>query len=335
MTLYELRKLLDNVIDPSNNKSLKENNAIKHLAYNDETGVITLIVTIENLQPEFEKTLQRNIAEIVKIKAGFKGLKLLMEEAKVAKSITKKNATFIGIISGKGGVGKSSVAANIAYRMMKRNLKVGIIDADIYGSSMPTILGMPHENPKYDENKKILPLKTKNMEVISTEFFTNESQPVIWRGAMLNSMLNHFFYDVKWADDTDFIIIDFPPGTGDITLDVKSIVPETKMILVTTPHPSASHVSVKAGHAAITLGHKILGVVENMSYFVNPVNGEHEKIFGEGGGLKTCQDLGVELIASLPIARPKNGTDLFEIDEENGQIYDSIVDYILVNTKNK
>jgi len=335
MTLFELRKLLDNVVDPSNNKTLKENNAIKHIAYNDETGVITMIVTIENLEPEYEKKLQRTIAEIVKIQAGYKGLKLLMEEAKVAKSITKKKAIFIGIISGKGGVGKSSVAANIAYRMMKRNFKVGIIDADIYGSSIPSILQMPHENPRYNEEKKILPLKAKNMEVISTEFFTNESQPVIWRGAMLNSMLNHFFYDVKWADDTDFIIIDFPPGTGDITLDVKSIVPEAKMIVVTTPDPNAAHVSVKAGHAAVTLGHKILGVVENMSYFVNPVNNAHEYIFGTGGGLKTAQDLNTELIATLPIAKPKNNTDLFEIDEHNGQIYDGIVDYILLKTKNK
>ena len=332
MTLFDLRKLLDEIVDPSNNHTLKENNAIKHLAYNDETGVVTLIVQIESLEPEFEKQLQRKIAEVVKIKAGYKGLKLLMEEAKVAKSITKKNAIFIGVISGKGGVGKSSVAANIAYRMMKRNLQVGIIDADIYGSSMPTILGMKHESPRYNAERKILPLHAMNMEVISTEFFTNESQPVIWRGAMLNSMLNHFFYDVKWADDTDFIIIDFPPGTGDITLDVKSIVPETKMILVTTPHLSASHVAVKAGHAAVTLGHEILGVVENMAYYVNPVNHEHEYIFGKGGGVETARALGTELIASLPIARPKNDTDLFEIDEENGQMYDGIVDYILMKT---
>lgn len=331
MTLYELRKLLDVITDPSNGKTLKENNAIKHLAYNDETNVVSIIATIENLQPEYEKVLQRKIAETVKIKAGYKGLKLLLEEAKSNKNITKKKAIFIGIISGKGGVGKSSVAANIAYRMMKRNYHVGIIDADIYGASLPTIFGMPHQNPQYNEEKKILPLKTHNMEIISTEFFTNESQPVIWRGAMLNSMLNHFFYDVKWADDTDFIIIDFPPGTGDITLDIKSIVPETQMILVTTPHPSASHVSVKAGHAAITLGHKILGVVENMSYYVNHINQNHEKIFGEGGGLKTANDLGVDLIATIPIAQPHNSSsDLFEIEEENGQIYDNIVDYILL-----
>ncbi len=333
MTLYELRKLLDQVIDPSNNKTLKENNAIKHIAYNDDTSSITMIVTIDKLEPEYEKALKREIASVVKITAGFKGLKLIIEEAKVAQSIVKKTAVFIGIISGKGGVGKSSVAANIAYRMMKRNFKVGIIDADIYGSSLPSILGIPHQNPRYDEEKKIVPIKAGNMEIISTEFFTDPGQPVIWRGAMLNSMLNHFFYDVKWADDTDFIIIDFPPGTGDITLDIKSIVPESKMILVTTPHPSAAHVAVKAGHAAIKLGHEILGIVENMSYYPNPASKERDYIFGHGGGEAVANQLNTEVIAYLPIAQPKNGSDLFEIDEINGKLYDDIVDYILMKTK--
>lgn len=332
MTLYELRKLLDNVIDPSNNQTLKENNAIKHIAYNDETDTVTMIVTIEHLEPDFEKELRREIATIVKINAGYRGLKLVIEEAKVAKSITKKNAIFIGIISGKGGVGKSSVAANIAYRMMKRGFKVGIIDADIYGSSLPTILGIKHQNPRYDEEKKIIPIKAGKMEIISTEFFTDPGQPVIWRGAMLNSMLNHFFYDVKWADDTDFIIIDFPPGTGDITLDIKSIVPESKMILVTTPNPAASHVAIKAGHAATRLGHEILGVVENMSYYPNPASKTRDYIFGRGGGEAVAKQLDTELIASIPIAQPKNGSDLFEIDEVNGKIYDEILDYILVKT---
>ena len=333
MTLYELRKLLDGIIDPSNNLTLKENNAIKHIAHDPETGIVTMIVTMVKKEPDAEKALRRTIAEYVKIKAGYKGLRLELEEAKVAQIIVKKSATFIGIISGKGGVGKSSVAANIAYRMMKRGIKVGIIDADIYGSSIPAILGLPHVNPHYDENKKIVPIKAGQMEVISTEFFTEPSQPVIWRGAMLNSMLNHFFYDVKWHDDTEYIIVDFPPGTGDISLDVKSIVPECKMLLVTTPHQAASHVAVKAGHASNKLGHELLGVIENMSYYVNPVNGQPERIFGEGGGEKVAKALETDLVASLPIARPKNDSDLFEIEEPNGQRYDSIVDYILYKTK--
>ncbi len=330
MTIHELRQLLDGVIDPSNGNTLKENNAIKHLAYNDDNDLITLIVSMHNNDKVYEKILKREIAKIVKITAGYKGLRLEIEQEKGLNSSVNKQITYIGVISGKGGVGKSSVAANIAYRMVKRNFKVGVIDADIYGASLPTILGFEHQYPRYDENKKIIPIKAGNLEIISTEFFTEPSQPVIWRGGMLNSMLNHFFYDVKWADDTDFIIIDFPPGTGDITLDIKNIVPECKMILVTTPHPSASHVAVKAGHAATKLGHEILGVIENMSYYENPINHEKEYIFGDGGGEQVAKELNTELIAKIPIARPANGTDLFEIDETNGKIYDDILDYILI-----
>ena len=149
---------------------------------------------------------------------------------------------------------------------------------------------------------------------------------------MLNSMLNHFFYDVKWRPDTKFIIIDFPPGTGDITLDIKNIVPQAKMILVTTPHPSASHVAVKAGHACRSLNHELLGVVENMSYYINPVNNQKDFIFGEGGGQEVARQLDTELIAQLPISRPKRHKDIFDIDELNGQIYDEIADFVILNS---
>lgn len=337
MTLHELRQLLDNIKDPSNGSTLKENKAIKHLAYNDETDLITLIVAIQNNDKAYEKSLKREIAKTVKLVGGYKGLRLEIEEAKNKQTTSvniNKKIKYIGIISGKGGVGKSSVAANIAYRMVKRNFKVGLIDADIYGSSLPTILGFEHQRPMGDENQKILPIKAGNLELISTEFFTEPSQPVIWRGGMLNSMLNHFFSDVKWADDTDFIIVDYPPGTGDITLDVKNFVPECKMILVTTPHPSAAHVAVKAGVAARKLDHEIMGVVENMSYYINPVNNEKEFIFGEGGGEIVANELNAQMIAQIPINRPKNGSDLFEIEETNGKVYDDILDFILLNINN-
>ena len=218
--------------------------------------------------------------------------------------------------------------------MAKRNLKVGIIDADVYGSSLPTIFEIPHENPKFDENKKILPIEKDGIELISTEFFTNPGQPVIWRGGMLNSMISHFFYDVKWHDDTQYIIVDFPPGTGDITLDIKSIIPQAKMILVTTPHPSASHVAIKAGHAAKTLGHEILGVVENMSYYINPIDGSHETIFGKDGGIHVAKDLETELIAQIPIGQPLYHQDLFEITEPQGKVFDEIVDFIIFRCEN-
>lgn len=335
MAILDLKKELLNLVDPSNEMTIGETESLKHISYDKEKDIVTLKVAMGRLGGEKEKKFRRDIARIVKVDFGYKGLQLTLEESKIFGSITQKPIHFIGVISGKGGVGKSSVAANIAYRMAKRGIKVGLIDADIYGSSIPTLFEIPHQNPHFDENKKILPIEVNKIELISTEFFTNPGQPVIWRGGMLNSMISHFFYDVKWHDDTEYIIVDFPPGTGDITLDIKTIIPQAEMLLVTTPHPSASHVAIKAGHAAKTLGHKILGVIENMSYYINPVNGKSDKIFGEGGGLKVAQGLEAELIAQIPIGQPKHHQDLFEIEEPQGKVYDEIVDYIIFNVENK
>ncbi len=335
MTLDELRSLLENLIDPSLGKTLRETDGIKHLGYDDKKDVIVLIVAMGKLGDIEEKSLRRRIARLVKIDCGYTGLKLQMEEIKVLNSIARSKIKFIGIISGKGGVGKSTVTGNIANRLAKKGHHVGVIDADIYGSSMPTVLNFEHKNPHYDDEGKIIPLKKDNIELISTEFFTSPSEPVIWRGAMLNSMISHFFYDVKWHDKTEYVIIDFPPGTGDITMDIKNIVPQTKMLLVTTPHPSACHVAVKSGHAATKLGHEIIGIIENMSYYVNPINNQREYIFGQGGGRKIAEQLNTELIAQIPIGQSKSNTDLFEITETQGKIYDEIADFIILNTMDK
>lgn len=334
MNLNELKQKLNVLVDPSNGFTIGETNSIKHVSYDEEKDIVILTIAMGRLGGENEKNFRRSIAKVVKVDCGYKGLQLQLDESKVFGSITQKPIHFIGVISGKGGVGKSSVAANIAYRMSKRNIKVGVIDADIYGSSIPTIFETTNARPHFDENKNILPIEKDGIEIISTEFFTEPGQPVLWRGGMLNSMISHFFYDVKWHDDTQYIIVDFPPGTGDVTLDIKSIIPQAEMIIVTTPHPSASHVAIKAGHAAKTLGHNILGVIENMAYFINPVNGEKEKIFGEGGGLMVAKGLETELIAQIPIGQPKHHQDLFEIDEEIGKVYDEIVDYIIFKVEN-
>lgn len=335
MNLDDLKAKLEDLVDDTVGATLKETGGLKHLGYDDEKDVITVIVSIGKLNKDSDTAMKRKLARVVKLDFGFSGIKIQLEESKIYNSITQKKAVFIGVISGKGGVGKSSVACNIAYRLMKKGLKVGIIDADIYGSSVPTILQIPHQTPTYTSDNKILPINVNNIEVISTEFFTDEGQPVLWRGGMLNSMITHFFYDIKWRDDTDYVIVDFPPGTGDVQLDIKNIIPQCKMILVTTPHPSASHVAVKAGHASKTLGHEILGVVENMSYYVNPVNHEHDFIFGKGGGEQVASILDTELISQLTIAQPKNNSDLFEIDELNGQIYDDICEYIILKAPYK
>ncbi len=333
--INKIKNALEKIIDPSLHKTLKETEGIKHVGYDPENDLVTIIVAMGEKNPETEKSLKLAINKLIKIDLGHAGIKLQLEEHRQYNSIVNSSVRFIGIISGKGGVGKSTVAANIAYRLSKKGHKVGIIDADIYGSSIPTMMNFTSdERPIYNEEGKITPLIKENIETISTEFFTQPSEPVIWRGGMLHSMLEHFFYDVAWSKKMEYMLIDLPPGTGDILIDMKSFIPQAKMILVTTPHPSASHVAIKAGYAAQKLEHEVLGIVENMSYYYNAANKQNEKLFGEGGGQMVATSLGAELICQIPINRPAHHPSLYESDEEIGKLYDDIADYIIMSYEN-
>ena len=151
---------------------------------------------------------------------------------------------------------------------------------------------------------------------------------------MLNSMIQNFFYEVAWDKHTDYIIIDCPPGTGDVALDIKDIVPGCEAILVTTPHLAASHVAVKAGIATMKMNHKLIGVVENMSYYLNPATGKADLIFGEGGGITTANQLDSELLVRIPINQPTHHLSLYEDDEEIGQMYNDLATLILLRDDN-
>jgi len=323
-TVEDIKQRIKNVVDPANGKTLEQSKSIKHIGIDTDRNVVIMIIVITKRNGIEEKAIKRQLAMIVKLDMGFTGIKITFEERRIIESIVNSNVKFILIESGKGGVGKSTVSANIAYALKRMGKKVGIIDADIYGSSMPQILEVKHEHPRPDENGKIVPLTGFGMEVISTEFFAEEGKPIVWRGAMLSSMIQSFFYEVVWSRDLDFIIVDCPPGTGDVALDLKNIVPTAKVLIVTTPHKSASFVATKAGFASLQLKHNVIGVIENMSYFKNPVNGQKEKIFGEGGGEIVAEKLGCELLCQLPIEQPKHHLSLFESDEESGQIYDNL-----------
>lgn len=330
MNTKEIKEKLDVLVDPATGKTLGETAAIKHIGIDPDKKVVILIIAIAKAGGEEEKVLRREIAKICKLDLGYNGVKIQFEEKRKIESITNRNVKFIIISSGKGGVGKSTVACNLAYALARKNQKVGLIDADIYGSSVPQILEMEHNYPKADAGGKIIPFNAFGIEVMSTEFFAEPGKPVIWRGAMLNSMMNNFFYEVNWSKDLDYMIIDSPPGTGDIALDLRTIVPDADVIIVTTPHLAASHVATKAGVAARQLKHNILGVVENMSYYINPVNGQKDFIFGTGGGEKVAEQLNTELIAQIPINQPKHHLSLYESDEEVGQIYDDLATLVMI-----
>lgn len=330
MTTKEIREKLETLIDPTTNKTFKETNAIKHLGIDSEKNQVVLIIAIARTGGDAEKQLRREIAKIVKLDLGFSGVKLQIEETRKLEGIGNQKVKFIIVASGKGGVGKSTIACNLAYALVRKGKKVGLMDTDIYGSSVPQILEMKHEYPRANEEQKIIPFHAFGIELISTEFFAEEGRPIIWRGAMLNSMIQNFFYQVKWSSNLEYMVIDSPPGTGDIMLDLKNLAPNAEVLIVTTPHLSASHVATKAGLAAKQMSQNVFGVVENMSYYINPVNKEKEYIFGDGGGLKVAQNLGAELLAQIPINQPKYHLSLYESEEAAGQIYDDLATLFII-----
>ncbi|MBX6394226.1 MAG: Mrp/NBP35 family ATP-binding protein [Alicyclobacillaceae bacterium] len=227
---------------------------------------------------------------------------------------------FIAIASGKGGVGKSTVTANLALALAKDGYRVGVIDADIYGFSIPGIFGVADRKPTLIDNL-IMPVQVEGVKIMSMNFFVPENTPVIWRGPMLGKMLRNFFAEVHWGD-LDVMLLDLPPGTGDVALDVHQLLPKAREIVVTTPQANAAEVAVRAGMMAIKTGHEVLGVVENMSYTLCSHCGHRDYLFGQGGGERVANDLKVRLLAQIPMqpeARP--GTGLYAPDTEAGRVF--------------
>ncbi len=242
--------------------------------------------------------------------------------------------TFIAVASGKGGVGKSTVTVNLAVALARKGQRVGIIDADIYGFSVPDMMGIS-EFPQQNEDQKIIPVERFGVKVISMGFFVEDNAPIIWRGPMLGKMLRNFFAEVTWGE-LDYVLLDLPPGTGDIALDVHQMIPQSKEIIVTTPHATASFVAARAGAMAIHTKHELIGVVENMSYFQSGENGNKEYVFGRGGGTKLADELNTELLAEIPLRAPDNhpsesdySPSIYKEDSEIGQIYLDMAESII------
>jgi ATP-binding protein involved in chromosome partitioning len=216
-----------------------------------------------------------------------------------------KNVIAVG--AGKGGVGKTTVAVNLALALAKCGGKVGIIDGDIYGPNVPIMLGMKAE--LITDGQKIVPAEKYGLQVISMGFLTKDDAPIIWRGPMLHGALQQFFRDARW-DALDYLIVDMPPGTGDVALSLSQTVPVAGSIVVTTPQL----VSLSDSRRAVAMYKKLnippLGIIENMSYFACP-NCEHESdIFGHGGGERLAGELGVPFLGRLPIYQPiREGSD--------------------------
>jgi ATP-binding protein involved in chromosome partitioning len=211
---------------------------------------------------------------------------------------TNGRTAVIAVASGKGGVGKSSVTVNLAAAMARDGLKVGILDADVWGFSIPRMMGASGQPVGFEG--MIMPLEAHGVKIISMGFFVPEEQPVVWRGPMLHKAIEQFLGDVYWGD-LDVLLCDLPPGTGDVSISLASFLPGASMVVVTTPQEAARKVAERAGRMAEQTKLRALGVIENMSYFVCPHCGERTAIFGEGGGQDAADTLGVPLLGRVPL----------------------------------
>ena len=216
------------------------------------------------------------------------------------------------VASGKGGVGKSSVTANLAVALADQGLSVGVVDADIYGFSIPGMLGLSGNPTRVDD--MIIPQVAHNVKVMSIGMFVPPSQPVVWRGPMLHRALQQFLTDVFWGD-LDILLLDLPPGTGDIAISVGQLLPTSELLVVTTPQQAAAQVAARAGTVATQTRQRIAGVVENMSWLELP-SGERMEIFGSGGGTEVAEQLTrttgakVPLLGQIPLDEPvRSGAD--------------------------
>ncbi|WP_078393421.1 Mrp/NBP35 family ATP-binding protein [Shouchella patagoniensis] len=315
ITDQEIMEALKRVKDRDLDKSIVDTGGVRELKNKD--GNISLKVALAKTGTPEQMQVQQEIVNVLKSEgANSVGLRFdsLTDEELEALGGAKEEefkgpqllaptskTTFITVASGKGGVGKSTVSVNTAVSLARLGKKVGIIDADIYGFSVPDMMGIA-ERPKV-VNKRIYPVERFGVKVISMGFFVEDNAPVIWRGPMLGKMINQFFSECEWGE-LDYLILDLPPGTGDVALDLHSMLPESKELIVTTPHATAAFVAARAGAMAIKTHHEMLGVVENMAYFQSKATGEKEYVFGTGGGNRLAEELKTDLLAQIPLGQP-------------------------------
>jgi ATP-binding protein involved in chromosome partitioning len=207
----------------------------------------------------------------------------------------------IPVASGKGGVGKSTVSANLAHALARSGARVGIMDADVYGPSIPTILGVSGQ-PEVDEQQRILPVEHDGLKVISMGFFVKPEEAIVWRGPMLHKTVQQFLGGVLWGE-LDYLIIDLPPGSGDVSLTLCQSIPITGATVVSTPQHVALNVAQKAIAMFKKLNVPILGIIENMSYYVT-LDGRRDEIFGSGGARQLAERLQIPFLGEIPLATP-------------------------------
>ena len=346
LSVEQVKELVGALHDPIVDVPLKETGGIIEVGIKEEKEHVSVKVAIAKLGGQPQLDLQMEIVDLLKENGAktvgirfdelsaeaLEKFKAVMEEQTIEGLLSKDNPVeFIAVASGKGGVGKSTVAVNLAVSLARQGKKVGLVDADIYGFSVPDMMGI-QEKPEV-EGEQIIPVEREGVKVISMAFFVEENAPVIWRGPMLGKMITSFFTEVKWGE-LDYLILDLPPGTGDVALDVHTMLPSSKEIIVTTPHPTAAFVAARAGAMAKHTEHSIIGVIENMSYFQSKETGNKEYVFGKGGGTKLAEELQTTLLVLLPLSQPEwdennFSPSLYKENEDLGKVYSQIAKNII------
>ena len=295
---------LSTVIDPDLKKDIVSMGMIKDLELNDGNLKFTLELTTPAcpFNVEIEDDVRKVIGEITDLKNfDLKVTAKVMEGRSLdADTGMASVKNIIGVASGKGGVGKSTVSLNLALALSESGAKVGLLDADIYGPSIPLMLGMKDGFMEVEDNK-LQPADSHGLKVVSFGFFADQSnQAAIYRGPIISGILKQFLVDTNWSD-LDYLIVDLPPGTGDIPLTLAQTIPITGILVVTTPQDVASNVAVKAVSMFEKLNVPIIGVVENMSHFICPNCDEKHYIFGDGGAKKISEQFNMPFLGEIPL----------------------------------
>ncbi|VAW03446.1 Mrp protein homolog, partial [hydrothermal vent metagenome] len=317
VTHEDIQGALRGVIDPELGVDIVELGMVDDVVIDGGNVTIKIALTIAAcpMRDQIETDVVRRINSIqgvddvtINIAAMSKSQRAaLMEKARLRArenaiaTMVSPTTRVIAISSGKGGVGKSSLTANLAIALDDLGYKVGLLDADIWGFSLPRILGVLNNRLEAGEDRKIEPIVTYGIELVSTGLIIEDEQTALmWRGLMLSKALEQFLRDVRWSKDLDYLLVDMPPGTGDIQMALGRLLPQAEMIVVTTPQKAAQKVAARVADMARRSFMPVLGVIENMSGFTTE-DGRHYKLFGEGGGQELAAQIGVPLLAQIPL----------------------------------
>jgi ATP-binding protein involved in chromosome partitioning len=313
-TTGQVREALRAVIDPELRRDIVELEMVRSIDVHPN-GVVDVTVSLTTPGCPIRSHFQTGVSNAVQALDGVSAVNISFDVL----SDTEKQAlgrrlgrgslpegalaqvtNVICVGSGKGGVGKSSVTANLAAALAGEGKLVGILDADVWGYSQPRMLGLGAERPRVSAERRLIPLVAQDgIKVMSIGFFVEQDAAVVWRGPMLHKALQQFLEDVDWGQ-LDYLLIDLPPGTGDVSMTLAQLLPDARFVIVTTPQPVAQKVARRSAEMASKLKLEIAGVIENMSGFVTP-SGERFQIFGEGGGQLLAEELDVPLLGKVPL----------------------------------